>query len=93
MRRIISILFLSLMLLQAIPVLHFFSSQEEIFYAYIDEEKPDEKSKEKKESKEFLLPTSFSPTVQTIKTHFSPGIDSYYVTPILEFLTPPPDRC
>jgi len=93
MRRIISILFLSLMLLQAIPVLHFFSSQKEIFYTYIDEEKPEEKSKEKKECKEFLSLTLFSPAEQTVKTLFSPAIESHYISPKLEFVAPPPDFC
>ena len=93
MRRIISILFLSLMLLQAIPVLHFFSSQKEIFYTYIDEEKPDEKFKEKKECKEFLSTTLISPVEQTAKTLFSPIIESHYISPKLEFVAPPPDFC
>jgi uncharacterized protein YxeA len=90
MRRIISLLFLLLMLLQAIPVLHFFSSQKEVFYVYIDEEKQDDSPKEKKES--FSL-SSFSAAEQTIKTHYSSGTETNYASPILEFLTPPPDYC
>lgn len=41
------------MFLQAIPVLHFFSSQKEIFYSYIDEDKtPETKvAKEKMDGK------------------------------------------
>ena len=55
MRRLVSILFLSLMLLQAIPVLHFFAEKKEVFYSYVDEEEPEHKSKvEKKVSKEYL---------------------------------------
>jgi hypothetical protein len=92
MRRIISILFLSLMLLQAIPVLHFFSSQKEVFYVYIDEEKLEEK-KDSKESKELVTLLISSPTEQTIKTFFPSGTDTYYSSPLLEFLTPPPDYC
>lgn len=91
MSRIISTLFLLLMLLQAIPVLHFFSSQKEIFYTYIDEEKPDEKSKEKKEGKEFLSLTSFFPIEQIVTTLFSPATESHYISPKLEFITPPPN--
>lgn len=93
MRRIISILFLSLMLLQAIPVLHFFSSQKEVFYVYIDEEKLEENSKDSKESKELVSLIISSPAEQTIKTYFSHGTDTYYPSPLLEFLTPPPDHC
>ncbi|HYH13629.1 MAG TPA: hypothetical protein VD794_00320 [Flavisolibacter sp.] len=92
MRRIISILFLSLMLLQAIPVLHFFSSQKEVFYVYIDEEKLEEK-KDSKVSKELFTLIVCSPAEQLIKTYFSPGTDTYYSSPLLEFLTPPPDHC
>ena len=93
MRKIISILFLSLMLLQAIPVLHFFAAQKEIFYVYIDEEKPNEKFKAKKEGKEFLSTTLISPAEQTVKTLFSPVIECDYISPKLEYVTPPPDFC
>ena len=86
-------LFLSLMLLQAIPVLHFFSSQKEVFYVNIDEEKPEEGSKEKKESKEYLsLALGFlAPEIN--KTQFPSVTDKHYTFPLLEFLTPPPDCC
>ena len=80
------------MLLQAIPLLHFFSSQKEVFYVYIDEEKLEEK-KDSKESKELVTLPISSPAEQTFKTYFSPGTDSYYSSPQLEFLTPPPDHC
>lgn len=93
MRRVISMLFLSLMLLQAIPVLHFFSSQKEVFYVYIDEEKTEENAKEKKESKEYLSLTSSFSLPEINKPHFPPGTDKHYTFPLLEFLTPPPDRC
>ncbi len=47
------------MLLQAIPVLHFFMEKPEVFYSTIDEEKAPEKGKELKEKsdndKAFLL--------------------------------------
>jgi hypothetical protein len=81
------------MLLQAIPVLHFFSSQAEVFYVYIDEEKPDEKSKEKKEGKEVLsLSIDFTVSLSN-KRIFNPSPESVYGSPLLEFLTPPPDAC
>ena len=79
------------MLLQAIPVLHFFSSQKEIFYTYIDEEKPDQKSKEKKVCKEFISLAFFVLFEQTLHTQFSSTTVSYYAPPLLEFQTPPPD--
>jgi hypothetical protein len=94
MRRIVSILFLSLMLLQAIPVLHFFSSQKEVFYTYIDEEKPDEKSgKEKKAGKEYLSFEVETPVDQLIQTAYSSAVDNNYSSPTLAFLTRPPDAC
>ena len=93
MRRFISILFLSLMMLQAIPVLHFFSSQSEVFYVYIDEEKPDEKSKEKKEVKESLSLHLEVPVLLRIETLFNLTTERSYRSPLLEFLTPPPDAC
>src|SRR5215203_2037609 len=82
MRRIVSILFLSLMLLQAIPVLHFFSSQKEVFYTYIDEEKPDEKSaKEKKDGKEYLSPDVQLPGAPILKHAYSLVADKNYLSP------------
>ncbi|HEX8313614.1 MAG TPA: hypothetical protein VF609_01395 [Flavisolibacter sp.] len=94
MRRIVSILFLSLMLLQAIPVLHFFSSQKEVFYTNIDEEKPNEKiAKEKKEGKEYLSLEVEPPVDQLIQTKYSAAADTNYSSPTLTFLTPPPDAC
>ncbi len=81
------------MLLQAIPVLHFFSSRAEVFYAYIDEEKPDEKSKVKKEVKEILTLTIDLTILPSNKQIFNPRTESIYSSPLLEFLTPPPDAC
>jgi hypothetical protein len=93
MKKLISVLFLSLMLLQAIPVLHFFSSRGEIFYAYIDEEKPGGKSIEKKDGKEYLSQPAFTPEVIVITTWFLHTQENYYPSPLLEFLTPPPNAC
>ena len=86
-------MFLSLMLLQAIPVLHFFSSQGEIFYAYIDEEKPGCKSIEKKDGKEYLSQPPFIPEVTVTTTWFLQTQENYYPAPLLEFLAPPPNAC
>ena len=91
MRRIISILFLSLMLLQAIPVLHFFASQKEIFYVYIDEEKP-EGAKEKKDGKEYLSLDLGTVFIEPAKKVYPLVITTRYSPPALGFLTPPPDR-
>ena len=92
MRRIISVLFILLMLVQAIPVMHFFSSQKGVFYVYIDEEKPDGKSKEKKDGKECLSAFYLPVSEQVITPMFRTGIDMQYAWPFLESLTPPPDR-
>ena len=93
MRRIISILFLSLLLLQAIPVLHFFSSQKEVFYSYVDEEKPDSKVKEKKDGKEYLSLEALSSFVLHEKNQFARLVVKQYNSPHLDLLTPPPDAC
>ena len=93
MRRLISILFLSLLLLQAIPVLHFFSSQKEIFYAYVDEEKPDDKVKEKLIAKEYLGSEIFTPPLLTKQNHFCFHLVKAYSSPHPERLTPPPNAC
>lgn len=79
------------MMLQAIPVLHFFSSHKEVFYAYIDEEKPDHKSKVKKEVKEYLTQSLFPAFEKEMKTSFPPIVLHRYSSPFLEYLTPPPD--
>ncbi len=78
------------MLLQAIPVLHFFSERN--FYVYIDEDKPEEtKLKEKKDAKECItLFASFSsddPSLKTFSENSSPSLPS----PYLDSFTPPPN--
>jgi len=79
------------MLLQAIPVLHFFSSNKAIFYTYIDEEKPNDKIK--KEGKEFLS-IATNPAFETkSEKEFLPFLVNQYPSPLLESLTPPPDAC
>ena len=95
MRRVISILFLSLMLLQAIPVLHFFSSQKAVFYTYVDEEKPEQKIKStgKEDLNKEALATSYLLTEEENAPVFFPFIERQPSAPLLEFLTPPPDAC
>lgn len=80
------------MLLQAIPVLHFFSSQKEIFYALIDEEKPGEKvSPEKKAAKEFLSCFDLLPAVTESTRCYVPFLGSAYASPLLDDPTRPPN--
>lgn len=94
MRKVLSILFLLLLLLQAIPVLHFFSSNKEVFYAYIDEEKPEEKSKpELKITKEYLSAATGLLVEDEVCRRFSPFAVSPLSSPVLDFLSPPPDAC
>lgn len=84
------------MLLQAIPVLHFFTEKAEIFYTSIDEEKPSEKNKEIKgdivKDKAFLSFYATSP-IDLIPVflfqNYATQLPSF---PHLELLTPPPDR-
>ena len=79
------------MLLQAIPVLHFISSEKEIFFALIDEEKLEEKSKEKNDGKECLLLNMKIWEDQSSVPHFLQDLHISYTSPYLAFHTPPPD--
>ena len=92
MRRIISILFLSLLLLQAIPVLHFFSFQKEVYYSYIDEEKPGD-TKEIKDGKEYLQVTHHALLSFEEENTYPPFFVIDTASPLLEYATPPPDAC
>ena len=94
MRKLISILFLSLLLLQAIPVLHFFSAKKAIFYSLIDEEKPVEKNiVEKKaiEEKEFLSFWQTALPKQTNSRVFAPFSVPPYTSPTLDAPALPPN--
>lgn len=94
MRKIVSILCLLLMLLQAIPVLHFFAERKAIFYSYVDEEKPEQKSKVGKDdfNQEFTLTFSSFFEEENVRL-FSCFVQKSLSFPFLEFLTPPPDAC
>jgi hypothetical protein len=94
MRKIISILCLFLMLLQAIPVLHFFAAKKAVFYAYVDEEKPEQKSPVGKDdfNKEYVLTTPAFFEEESSRS-FSPFVQKHPCSPLLEFTTPPPDAC
>jgi hypothetical protein len=91
MRRIIATIFLSLLMLQAIPVLHFFSTRGEVFYTSIDEEKSGEDLKEKKAGKEFLSVEMDVTIYFPVNTSYYPVINNSYASPSLALLTPPPD--
>jgi hypothetical protein len=95
MRRIISILFTCLLLLQGIPVLHFFSSQPEVFYAYIDEDKPTEKKevKDGKEVMECLSTHDYSLHQLTVSSSYIHSNEPLHLAPCLEAQSPPPDFC
>jgi hypothetical protein len=82
------------MLLQAIPVLHFFSAKKAVFYTYVDEEKPEQKSKIGKEDieQEFIVVSPFFPEDDNARL-FSPFVQKRHSSPLLEFLTRPPDAC
>lgn len=82
------------MLLQAIPVLHFFAEKKAVFYAYVDEEKPEQKSKvEKEDLQQFTIASAHSFFEDDALLLFSPFIQKHHSSPFLEFLTPPPDAC
>ena len=90
MRRLLSIGFIIIMLIQAIPVLHFFSSDGSIFYAYVEEEKPGG-LKEIKDGKEYFsilqYPIVFF-EIDKLNAHF---LVDFHTSPLLEYTTPPPD--
>ena len=87
-------MFLSLMLLQAIPVLHFFSSHKAVFYTYVDEEKPEQKSKiEKKATAEYLSVADKLFMVEEQPSFFFPYRVEALASPLLEHTTPPPNAC
>ena len=90
MRRIISILFLLLLLLQAIPVLDFFSAQEEIFYVHLDEEKCED-AKEIKGGKEYLPFADNAINFYRGEKTYPPFFLNRHSSPLLENITPPHD--
>ena len=96
MRSFTAILLSLTILLQAIPVLHFFSEKPEIFYVAIDEEKPGEKSNDAKDDKtddksfwqysltgaaELKLPAGIHSQTSSVPS-----------SPYLEMVTPPPHQ-
>lgn len=89
-RKILSILLLLLLLLQATPVLHFIV-QKEVCDAYFDEKAGD--FKEVKEGKEYL--TAFNLTIRFSKEEktYPSFVVNDYSSPSLEYLIPPPNVC
>ena len=94
MRKIVSILCLCLMLLQAIPVLHFFAEKKAVFYTYVDEEKPEQKSKAgKEELQKYVLTAAQVFAEEETAPSVCFFLQKPLSSPLLEFLTPPPDAC
>jgi hypothetical protein len=92
MKKWIAILFVSLLCLQAVPVLHFFASEKSVFYAYVDEDKPDEcKLKQKKESNDCLSGFPFLLEADPLIKQYSSLRALSLPAPYLESFTPPPD--
>lgn len=92
MKKWIAILFVFLLCLQAIPVLHFFAADKGVFYAYVDEDKPDEcKLKQKKETHDclsgFILPVAEDVPAKQYGSLRLLSLPS----PYLESFTPPPN--
>lgn len=82
------------MLLQAIPVLHFFMEKKEVFYSYVDEEEPEHKSKvEKKIAKEYLSIADLLDSSGETDCTYRHYTEDQPLSPSLEFLTPPPNAC
>jgi hypothetical protein len=86
----VAILFLFLLLLQAIPVLHFFSERN--FYTYVDEDKPEEtKLKIKKEIRECVFTAQVFAFTEKLSNPFSHNSCLALPSPYLESFTPPPN--
>lgn len=82
------------MLLQAIPVLHFFMEKKEVFYSYVDEEEPEHKSKvEKKITKEYFSIADLQDSGSEADRNYRHFSEDQPLSPSLEFLTPPPNAC
>lgn len=81
------------MLLQAIPVLHFFAEQKEIFYSYVDEEEPHKSKVEKKAAKEFLSITLLTDGDTDTNRKYRHFKEDQPLSPSLDFLAPPPNAC
>ena len=89
MKRAFAILFMFSLLLQAIPVLHFFSERN--FYVYVDEDKPEETKLKKKEIKEYVSGTS-TLSFSVVVLNQVPEISLLALpAPYLESFTPPPN--
>lgn len=91
MKKIIAILGLVLMFMQAVPVLHLFVS-EDIAFTLVEEDKPAEtKLKEKKDGKEYVHHCHYW-VVDVQQQHLSCcSYLSALPAPFLESFTPPPD--
>ena len=93
MKQLIAILLLALFTLQAIPVMRLLAAAKDIAsFTVLDEDKQDdEKSKEKKDIKEYLTApaATLQRDSQSIPYH-TPLIHSL-PSPYLESFTPPPD--
>ena len=82
--------FMFLLLLQAIPVLHFFSERN--FYVYVDEDKPEEtKLKEKKDAKECVANFDAFASANASLKKVSENSSSSLPSPYLDSFTPPPN--
>ena len=92
MKKWIAILFVSLLCLQAIPVLHFFAAEKSVFYAYVDEDKPDEcKLKQKKETNDCLSNFALPVAEEASAKKYHPLQLLSLPAPYLESFTPPPN--
>ncbi|RYZ23009.1 MAG: hypothetical protein EOO16_06765 [Chitinophagaceae bacterium] len=91
MRKLISILLLFLLCLQAIPLVQFVV-EEDLTYSWVDEDKPEEgKVKGKKAIKEFCPAPALMATVSDPELHYAPVIARALPCPYLETFTPPPN--
>ena len=92
MRKLLSILLLSLMMVQAIPVMQCLSSEKGILYTYVEEEKPND-TKEIKEGKEYLSFAEFATEFSDQAKFNITAVLHTHSSPLLEYITPPPDGC
>jgi hypothetical protein len=95
-RKIFSIVLLLCLFVQAIPVLQF-AFKNKSLYSYVDEEKPEGKSKENKSAKndhsEFDYSFLIKATTEFLKQDFYFTDTELISSPFLAKLTPPPNQC
>jgi hypothetical protein len=93
-RKIVSILLLLCLFIQAIPVMQFLCKDGSL-YSYIDEEKPTQKSTDgkqvQKDSTDLFHTSALKLTAKNLQQHFYSTSSKLVIAPYLDTVTPPPN--